>query len=157
MQTEPIHMSDLSDRWTEEIESLAEENSVKVLSIILGITNGEAADKLLEHTSEPSWKQATGSGFRRFLAVGKVLSQVVHTTSKISSYRTGLSSHVQFADKFPTVGQWLEENPEELAILRVGSCFVYVGVGVVLNKSEVYPRHGQATHVIFLNEEEEEV
>ena len=48
MQTEVIHMTDQSDLWQREIESLSKENSAAILSVVLGITRGEAADRLLE-------------------------------------------------------------------------------------------------------------
>ena len=148
MQVETIHMSDKSDQWQEEIEDLAEENSSKVLSMVLGITNGESADKLLEH--EPK-AMGGGSGFRQAVTLARILGTELHTTSLVQSYRTGISSHVQFTDKFPTVNQWLQKNPTRLAILRSGENFFYVGYGMVFSPKLLGQYH--VTHVIFLDGE----
>ena len=149
MQTESIHMTDKSDVWTKEIEDLSNENSAKILSTVLGITRGEAADKILE----VGCIAGAATGFRQIMAIGQILGYEVHTASKISSYRTGFSAHVQFTDKFPSVGKWLEKNPTRLAILRCGSRFVYVGYGLVLEVTASHTRQMQVTHVIFLDEE----
>ena len=148
MQAETIHMSDKSDQWQEEIVDLAKENSSKVLSMVLGITNGEAADRLLEVSKG---NLESKFGFSPFLCIAMILETEVHTASLIQSYRTGISSYVQFADKFPTVNQWLVANPTRLAILRSGETFFYVGYGMVFSPKLVGQYH--VTHVIFLDGE----
>ena len=148
MQVETIHMSDKSDRWQEEIESLAEENSVKTLSMVLGITLGESADKFLER--EPK-AMGSATGFRQAVDMARILGTELHTASFIQSYRAGISSHVQFTDKFPTVNQWLGENPTRLAILRSGGNFFYVGYGMVFSPRLIGQYH--VTHIIYLDEE----
>lgn len=148
MKTETIHMSDKSDQWQEEIEDLADENAAVTLSMVLGITHGEAADKLLEI----EYVMGARSGFRQFITMGQVLGKEVHTASLVQSYRAGISSHVQFTDKFPTVNQWLDTNPTRIALLRCGNNFVYVGYGMVFSP-KIYG-FKTVTQVIFLDEEE---
>ncbi len=152
MQIEQVQMSDQSDGWTREIEDLAKENSARVLSAVLGITRGEAADRILEKQPAHPWPLHS-SGFNQMLIMAVILKRTVHTTSRVSSYRTGVLSGVQFTDKFPTVSRWLEDNPERLAILRSGSRFVYVGCGQVLLNTGPSVSYTRVTHVIFLDEE----
>ena len=148
MQKEIEYMSDQTDDWTEEIESLAKENSARILSVVLGVTVGEAADKILETAAIGS-----ASGFRQAVAMARVLGTELHTTSLIQSHRTGDQSGVQFTDKFPTIHQWLMENPEAFGILRAGNHFFYVGCGVILAKSSYTSVIHRVTHVILLGEE----
>ena len=142
-------MTDQTDQWRKEIEGLSNENSAKILSIVLGITRGEAADKILE----VEYVTGSATGFRQVLALGQILGHEVHTASKVSSHRTDTQSGVQFLDKFPSVGRWLEKHPDRLAILRCGSRFVYVGSGVVFEVTATSTRALKVTHVIFLDEE----
>lgn len=144
-------MSDQSDIWIREIESLMEEKSARILSIVLGITRGEAADKLLELDDHSSHIKNRPFSFIKFLAIGAVLDKQVHTASRIQSHRTGALSGVQFTDKFPTVNQWILRNPDKLAILRAGSHFIYVGCGIILDTDTRLPFHARVTHVIYLN------
>ncbi len=139
-------------QWKKEIEDLSNENSARILSVVLGITRGEAADRLLEVDTRP-WFGGFPKHFQAFLAIGDVLGKEVQTASKVSSYRTGTQSGVQFLDKFPSVGRWLEKHPDRLAILRCGSKFVYVGSGQVFEVTALSTRALKVTHVIFLDEE----
>ena len=141
-------MSEDSDVWRREIENLAEENSARILGTVLGITAEEAADKFLEY--EPRI-MGSRTGFSQAVIMARILGTELHTASRISSYRVGISSHVQFTDKFPTVGQWVNSNTDRLAVLRTGSHFVYVGYGMVLQAGSALPIHTRVTHVIFLN------
>ncbi len=147
---ETIPMNDKSDAWRAEIEDLSNENSARILSIVLGVSVGEAADRILEH--EP---RVIGSrtGFTQAVTLARILETELHTASRISTYRTGISSGVQFTDSFLTINQWLEANPRRLAILRAKQHFVYVGFGMVLSTSSHLPKHSRVTHVIYLDEE----
>jgi hypothetical protein len=148
---ESIPMTEQSDVWTKEIEDLSKENSAKVLSIVLGITKGEAADRLLQEDAALG-KFPANSSFQQFLILGDVLGVTVKTASQVSTYRTGISSGVEFADKFPTINQWLEANPSAFGILRAGNHYVYVGMGIILSTSVPPFGHVRVTHVILLGD-----
>ncbi len=145
-------MSDQSDRWNEEIESLAKENSAAVLSVVLGITRGEAADRLLEQRPIPV---GALPGFSQMIDMAKILGTELHTASRINPKRVDERSGVDFTDKFPTTIQWLAMNPDRLAILRAGANFIYVGSGIVLTTDRAMSSQKKVTHVIYLDEEGE--
>jgi hypothetical protein len=151
---ETIEMTEQSDQWTREIEDLSNENSAKILSVVLGITKGEAADKLIEVTAKRAkgFGPESSSGFQQFLSMANVLNTEMYTTSLVSTYRTGISSGVQFTDKFPTVNQWLNANPSAFGILRAGNHYVYVGMGIILSTSVPPFGHVKVTHMILLGD-----
>jgi len=148
MLKEKETMTDQSDLWKQEIEDLAESNGVKILSMVLGVTKGEAADMLLE--DDAGLGKFPDSGFQQFLAIGNVLGVKVETTSRIQPQRSGFRSGVQFEDKFPTVSQWLKDNPTAFGILRAGDHYIYIGIGIVLASSVHSMKHIRVTHMILL-------
>jgi len=141
-------MSRASESWQAEIEQVAQMNAAKILAMVVGITPGEAADRLLESETRGSVYEA--NGFRQMLTLGRALRADVHTTSFVSSYRVGFSSHPQFTDKYPNLAQWLDCNPERIAILRAGAQFIYVGYGMKV--AGVISAGAKVTHVIYLEE-----
>ena len=142
-------MNDESLVWQKEIEDLSKENGVQCLAFVLGISEGEAADKFLEHKITPK-----DGGFGQVITIAKVLGTELHTASLRSTYRTGISSHIEFADSFPTILQWLIDNKGP-AILRTGNGFVYVELGIVIANWGVNMLLGtKVTHVIYLDGEE---
>ena len=145
-----INLMNKSDLWRKEIESLTDENSVRILSTVLGVSRGEAADKMLEVESV----NVAATGFRQILAIGQILGHEVHTASKIQSHRTGIRSGVEFTDKFPKVNTWMERNPGRMAVLRAKCHFFYIGYGIVLDKTGREIGHLRVTHVVFLDEED---
>ena len=138
-----------ADKWKSEIESLSKENSARILSVVLGVTEGEAADRILEYAPEA---MGARTGFSQAVTMARVLGTKLHTASKIQPHRTGIRSGVEFTDKFPKVHKWLERNPDRMAILRAGSSFYYVGYGVILAMAGMISTR-RVTHVIFLDEE----
>lgn len=137
-----------SESWQAEIEQVAELNAAKILAMVTGITSGEAADKMLESETRGSVYEA--NGFRQMLTLGRVLGKDVHTTSFVSSYRVGFSSHPQFTDRYPGLAQWLDMNPDKIAILRAGAQFIYVGFGMKVAGS--IGTRDRVTHCILLGE-----
>ncbi|MEE8113042.1 MAG: hypothetical protein V3T23_01685 [Nitrososphaerales archaeon] len=147
MQNETMENRD-SETWQEEIEQVAQLNAARILAMVVGITPGEAADRMLESETRGSVYEA--NGFRQMLTLGRVLNTDVHTTSFVSSYRVGFSSHPQFTDRYPNLAQWLDVNPNKIAILRAGAQFIYVGFGMKVAGS--IPAGGRVTHCILLEE-----
>ena len=137
-----------SESWQAEIEQVASLNAAKILAMVVGISPGEAADRMLESETKGSVYEA--NGFRQMLTLGRVLGKDVHTTSFVSSYRVGFSSHPQFTDRYPNLAHWLDVNPNKIAILRSGAQFIYVGYGMKVAGS--VGLGARVTHCILLEE-----
>jgi len=136
-----------TERWAHEIEDFSSHCGPSVVAAALGISRGEAADKLLEQGVEADHKR----GYTSIYAIGKILDRSVESTAINHIGAAGSHTHVKFTDRYPTVNQWLWEHKTSIAIIRAANHFMYVGFGLVLEDNGYEPRKGRVTHVVFLD------
>ncbi len=137
-----------AEDWVREIEEFSKFCAPAALAAVLGISRGEAADRLLEVGVIAGGDSRKWDGkWSSMVAVAKVLGRPLEKQSVNYVYGSG---RVKFTDRFLTVNQWLAENRESVAVIRASNHFLYVGFGQVLEDNGVKVRKGRVTHAVFL-------
>ena len=130
--------------WAEEIEEFSKFCGPACVAAALGISRGEAADRMLEQGVDADFRR----GWTDINAVGKILDSPVE---KQNTDWVGGSGRVKFTDTFLTVNQWLVKNKDRIAVIRATDHFMYVAFGMILEGNGTNLKKGRVTHAVFLD------
>ena len=130
--------------WAQEIEEFSKFCGPACVAAALGISRGEAADRMLEIGVDADFQR----GWTDINAIGVILDSPVEKQSV--NWVAG-SGRIKFTDRFLTVGQWLEKNKDRIAVIRASDHLMYVGFGMIIEDNGIGIKKGRVTHAVFLD------
>jgi hypothetical protein len=140
-------------QYDEAVRMIERENKIKdyskwagpsVLAAVKGISPIKAAE-ILWDIQEPKIRGLTNP-----YALGRALNKQVVSATLIRDDEASERGIVKFSDRFPSLNNWLEDNKDKVAVLKVGHAFAYVAFGVMIKQFGFEGMRGKVTHAIVL-------